>query len=69
MLVMKSGKRMERPNQDKIRTLREKEIYIYLRNLEANTIKQLETKKKIKKKYLKRTRKLLETNYEILSKQ
>ena len=35
MLVMKSGKRhltagMEPPNQDKIRTIREKETYIYL---------------------------------------
>ena len=49
MLVMYSGKRrltdrMELPNQDKIRTLGEKETYKYLGNLEANTIKQVEMK-------------------------
>ena len=65
MLVMISGKRhltdgMELPNQDKIRTLREKETYKYLGILEADTIKQVEMKEKIKKEYL-RTRKLLET--------
>ena len=54
MLVMKSGKRprsdgMELPNQDKIRTLGEKETYKYLGILEADTIKQLEMKKKIQK--------------------
>ena len=48
MLVMKSGKRhlidgMELPNQDKIRTLGEKDI------LEADTIKQVEIKKKFRK--------------------
>ena len=47
MLVMKSGERhmrggMELPNQDKIRTLGEKETYKYLGILEANTIKQVE---------------------------
>ena len=51
MLVMKSGKRdmadgMELPNQDKIRTLREKEIYKYLGIVEADTIKQEEMKEK-----------------------
>ena len=66
MLVMKSGKRhltggMELPNQDKIRTLGEKETYKYLGILEADTIKQVEMKEKIKKEYLRRTRKLLET--------
>ena len=66
MLVMKSGKqymsdRMELPNQDKIRTLGEKEIYKYLSILEADTIKQVEMKDKIFFKYLRRTRKLLET--------
>ena len=66
MLVMKSGKRhltdgMELPNQDKIRTLGEKETYKYLGILEADTIKQVEVKEKIKKEYLRRTRKLLET--------
>ena len=65
-LVMKSGKRhltdgMESPNQDKIRTLGENEIYKYLGILEADTIKQVEMKYKIKKDYLRITRKLLET--------
>ena len=64
MLVMKSGKRhltdgMELPNKDKIRTLGEEETYKYLSILEADTIKQVEMKYKIKKKYL-RTRKLIE---------
>ena len=38
--------------------------------LEADTIKQVEMKEKIKKEYLRRTRKLLETKYvvETLSK-
>ena len=44
----------------KIRTLREKETYKYLEILEADTIKQVEIKEKIKKEYLGRTRKLLE---------
>ena len=66
MLVMKSGKRhltdgMEQPNQDKIRTLGGKETYKHLGILGADTIKQVETKEKIKKEYLRRTRKLLET--------
>ena len=60
MLVMKSGKRhlndgMEQPNQDKIRTPREKETYKYLGFLEADTIKQMKMKDKIKKEYLRRT--------------
>ena len=54
MLVRKSGKRlmtdgMELPNQDKIRTLGEKESYKYLSILEADTTKQVESKDKIKK--------------------
>ena len=52
---------MELPNQEKIRILGEKETYKYLGMLEADTIKQVEMKEKIKKEYLKRTRKLLET--------
>ena len=53
MLVMKSSKRhftdgMELPNQYKIRTLGEKETYKYLSILEADTIKQVEMKGKIK---------------------
>ena len=66
ILVMKSGKqhlidRMELPNQDKIRMLGEKETYKYLGILEADTIKQVEMKEKIKKENPRRTRKLLET--------
>ena len=66
MLDMKSGKRhmtdeMELPNCDKIRTLGENETYQYLGILEADTIKQVEIKDKIRKEYLRRTRKLLET--------
>ena len=50
---MKSGKRhltdgMELPNEDKIRTLRVKETYKYLGILEADTIKQVKMKEKIK---------------------
>ena len=53
MLVMKSGKRhitdgMERPNPDKIRMFGEEETYKYLGILEADTIKQVEMKEKIK---------------------
>ena len=66
MLVVKSGKRhmtdgMELPNLDKIRTLGEKETYKYLGILEADTIKQVQMEDKIRKEYLRRTRKLLET--------
>ena len=66
MIVMKSGKRhltdgMELRNRDKIRTLGEKETYKYLGILEAETIKQVEMKEKIKKEYLRRTRNILET--------
>ena len=66
MLVMKSSKRhltdgMELPNQDKFRTLGEKETYKYLGVLEADTIKQVKMKDKIQKEYLWRTIKLLET--------
>ena len=63
-LEMKSGKRhltngMELLNQEKIRTFGEKETYKYLGILEADTIKQVEMKEKIKKEYLRITRKLL----------
>ena len=63
MFVMKSGKRhrtdgIELPNQDKIRTLGENDTYKYLGILEADTIKQVQMKDKIKKEYLRRTRKL-----------
>ena len=51
---MKSGKRhmideRELPNQDKIRTLEEKETDEYLGILEADTIKQEEMKTKFQK--------------------
>ena len=66
LLVMKSGRRhmtdgMELPNHDEIRTLGENETYKYLGMLEDDTIKQVEMKDKIRKEYLRRTRKLLET--------
>ena len=66
MIVTKSGKRhmtdgMELPNYDKIRTLGEKETNKYLGILETDTIKQVEMKDKIRKEYLRRNRKLLET--------
>ena len=63
---MKSGKRhmtgeIELPNQEKIITLGEKEIYKYLGILEADPIKYAGMKEKNKKKELPtRTRKLLE---------
>ena len=65
-LVMKSSKRhmtdgIELPNHDKIRTLGENKTYKYLGILEADTIKQVEMKDKIRKEYLWGTRKLLET--------
>ena len=50
---------MELLNQDKIRMLGEKETYKYLSILEADTIKQVEMKEKVKKEYFRRTRKLL----------
>ena len=76
MLVMKSSKRhltdgIELPNQDKIRTHGENETYKYLGILEADTIKQVGMKDKIRKEYLRRIRKLLETKLfrETLSKE
>ena len=66
MLIMKSRKRqmtegIELANQEKIRTLGEKETYKLLGILEADTIKHEEMKEPIKKEYLRRMRKLLET--------
>ena len=67
MPMIRSRKRQlseetEVPNQQKIRTLGEKEIYNYLGIMEADTIKQAEIKKKLKKRYIRRTKKLLESN-------
>ena len=45
----------------KFRTLEENETYKYVVILEADTIKQVQMKDKIRKEYLRRTRKLLET--------
>ena len=64
LVKMKIGKRhltdgMKLPNQDKIRSLGEKEAYKYLGILEADTIEQEDMKEKIKKDYLRRTRNLL----------
>ena len=66
MLVIKNGKwnmteGVELPNQEKIRTLGEKETYKYLGILEADSSKQVEMKENNSKEYLRRTRKLLET--------
>ncbi len=66
MFVRKIGKRhmtdgMERTNHDRNRTLEVKETYKYLGILEADTIKQVQMKDTIRKEYLRRTRKLLET--------
>ena len=65
---MKSSKQyltdgMELLNQEKIRTLGEKETSKYLETLEADTIKQVEMKEKIKKACLRKTRKPLEKKY------
>ena len=62
---MKSVKRhmtdgMELPNHE-IRSLGENEPYKYLGILEVDTIKQMKMKDKIRKEYLRRTRKLIET--------
>ena len=51
---------MELLNQNNIRTLGENETNKYLGILEADTIKQVDMKDKIRKEYL-RSRKLLET--------
>ena len=54
MQIMKSRKRhlteeFELPNQEQIRTLKEKERYKYLGKLEADTIKLVERQKKLKR--------------------
>ena len=63
---MKSSKQhmtdwMELPNHDKIRMLEENETHRYLGIMEADTIKQVQMKRTIRKEYLRRTWKLLET--------
>ena len=59
MLIMLEG--IELQNQDKIRTLGAKETNKYLGILEADTLRQVSMEEKIKKEYLGKTRKLLET--------
>ena len=56
---------MELPNHVRIRTLEENETYKYLGILEADSIKQVLIKDMIRKEYLRRTRKLLETKLSI----
>ena len=65
MLVMKNGKLHmtdgnELPNHDRNRTLKENETYKYMGIFEAD-IKQVQMKDMIRKEYLWRTRKILET--------
>ncbi len=68
---MKSGKietieGIDISNQGIFRTLGKKENYKYLGLLEADTIKQVKMKRKITKRYLRRTRNLLETQQQKL---
>ena len=50
-------------NQKRIRTLGEKENYKYLGILETDTMKQAEMNEKIRKEFLRTTRKLPETKF------
>ena len=66
MLIMRNRKQhmmeqIQLPNQEKIRMPGEKDPYKYFGILEADTITQVVMKGKIKKEYLRRMRKLLET--------
>ena len=66
MLIIENGKRqisegIEQSNQESIWMLGKKKNYDYLGILEADIIKQVEMKKKMRKEYLTQTRKLLET--------
>ena len=66
MLIIISGKRnmtegIELPNQDKIRTPREKRNVQILWNIGGGQHQTSGDERKIKKEYLRRTRKLLET--------
>ena len=53
--------RMELPNQDRIRTLEEKETYETWASLSLTPLHKWRWMKKIKKEYLCRTKKILET--------
>ena len=66
MLIIKSEKRhitegIEQSNQERISMLGERETYKYLGILEADTIKQVVMKENMKKEYIRRAKKLLET--------
>ena len=66
LMIKRGGKRhltdgMEQPNQDKIRTLGEKETYKYVAIQKTDTIKLVEAKEKIQKEYTRRIKKLLKT--------
>ena len=65
---MKSGKReitegIDIRTQESIRTLGEKENYKYLGILEANTIKKVKMREKLRKEYIRWIRKLLKINH------
>ena len=62
-------KRIELPNQDKDKALKEKETYKYMGISEVDTIKQAEMKEKTEKEYPRRTRKRLETKLHHISHQ
>ena len=66
MLIMKKGNRettegIEQPNQEIIRMLTEKENYKYFKISETDIIKLTQMKGKVRKEYIRRTKKLLET--------
>ena len=66
MHIRNGGKRqtiegIEWLNQERIRIFGEKENYKHLEILEADTIKQVEMKENIRKKYIRQMRKLFET--------
>ena len=60
-MELPNQKKKKKKKKKKKRTLGEKETYKYLGILESDIIKQEEMKEKIKKEYLRRTKKLLET--------
>ena len=67
MLIKKSGKRQmteELPNQEKIRTLGEKETYKYLGILEADTIKINEEERKKRKEKIPRKQTTLQKSHQ-----
>lgn len=66
VLTMKRGKLVEShgvvlPNGEVMKGLSEDESYKYLGILEADSVKSLEMKEKVKKEYLRRVRKILES--------